>query len=143
MNDYTAMMQRQQDDYNKFPIGAAFGKQQFREMMEKWGLTEADTDKIISLGAGCFIRREDRDAYTQMCLRHKKEREDAIAGDKTGEGFIYQMFRAELENHEYSYTGDADDALAALGITLREVCEDKRLFTGLNKALSDVRGEAE
>ena len=34
-NEYTAMMRRQQDDYNKFPIGAAFGKQQFREEDER------------------------------------------------------------------------------------------------------------
>ena len=142
-NAYIELQQRQQQDVNSFPIGAAFGREQFRQMMERWGFTEEDTGNIVSLGAGCYIRKSDKQAYIDMCKRHHEELAEAIAEDKTGEGFIYQMFRAELENHEYSYTGDTGDALAALGMTLREVCEEKRLFTGLNKAMCDVMGEAE
>ena len=52
-----------------------------------------------------------------MLARHRKELEDAISSDKTGKGFIFDMFLQELENHEYSYTGDVQEALDALGIT--------------------------
>lgn len=49
--------------------------------------------------------------------RLKEEREAAIAEDKTGDGFIYQMFLCELSNHEYNYTEDVEETLDALGYT--------------------------
>ena len=49
--------------------------------------------------------------------RHHKELQAAIDADPTGEGFIKDMFLYELENHEYSYTGTAEDALDSLGLT--------------------------
>ena len=58
----------------------------------------------------------------------------AIAEDKTGEGFIYEMFFCELDNHEYGYTGDSENTLYALGYTMRQVMADKRLLRGFEKA---------
>ena len=66
----------------------------------------------------------------------KKERDEAIAADKTGDGYIYEMFLCELRNHEYGYTYELDDTLEALGLTYEEIEKDKRLLHGLEKAQS-------
>lgn len=66
--------------------------------------------------------------------------EEAIAGDKTGEGFIYQMFLYELNNHEYGYTGDTEEALDALGYTAEEVVADDRLNRGITLAHQKIMG---
>ena len=58
----------------------------------------------------------------------------AIEEDKTGEGFIYEMFLCELNDHEYGYTMDTEETLTALGYTTDEVLADARLRRGLEKA---------
>lgn len=137
-NAYRELKEKQQEEFNKFPLGAAFGNEQFKEMMEKWGLKEKDTDKIISLGAGAFIRKADKEAFLDLNRRHTAQLKEAIAADETGEGFIYQMFYYELANHEYGYTGDLEDTLDALGYTAEEINADERLLRGLNKAADEI-----
>ena len=104
-------------------------------MMEKWGLTVNDTDKIYSIGAGCFIRKADSDAFHELTEKHAKEHEQAMAADETGLGYIKDMFACELANHEYGYTYEIDDTLETLNLTLEEIKADKRLRSGLNAAL--------
>ncbi len=134
MNAYQLLKNRQQKEFNPFPLGAAFSKEQFAEMMQKWGLTENDTDKIISIGYGCFIRKSDRERFDEMNARLNKEMQDAIAADKTGDGFICDMFYYELANHEYCITYDLEETFDALGLTETQVNADKRLLRGLEKA---------
>ena len=134
MNAYQQLKNRQQKEFNAFPLGAAFSKEQFAEMMQKWGLTENDTDKIISIGYGCFIRKSDRERFDEINARLNKEMQDAIAADKTGDGFICDMFYYELANHEYCITYDYEEAFDALGVTETQVNADKRLLRGLEKA---------
>lgn len=141
-NLYREMRERQQEEFNQFPLGAAFGKEQFRAMMEGWGFSVNDTDKIISLGAGCYIRKTDKDAYREMSRRHEKEREDAIAADADGTGFIFDMFRYELANHEYGYTCDPTDAFNACGYDYEDVMNDDRLRAGFGKASAVLLKEA-
>ena len=135
MNTYQILKDRQQAEFNKFPLGAAFNQKQFEEMMNKWNLTVDDTDKICSIGFGCCIRKDDKDAYLEMVKRHKQERLDAVASDKTGNGYIKDMFLYELANHEYCITYDLEDTLDALCLTVEQVNADKRLLNGLNKAI--------
>lgn len=134
METYAELRKRQQEESNVFPYGYAFSNSQFKEMMEKWGLKETDTDKILSIGSGGFIRKTDFEAMKEMRLRHRKERRDAMDADATGKGFIYEMFLYELQNHEYCVTLDATDSLEALGITLEEINADKRLLSAFNRA---------
>ena len=69
-----------------------------------------------------------------MFARHRKELEEAIAADKAGDNFIYEMFLTELSNHEYSYTGDVQDTLDALGITPQYMEATPQLKAGLDLA---------
>lgn len=111
-------------------------------MMEKWGLDpEKDCDKIFSIGYGGYVQKKDAELLHQTRARHDAEMEEAIAEDKTGEGFIYEMFLNELADHEYGYTRDTEDTLDALGLTAKEVLEDPRLKHGLEKAVARICGK--
>ena len=135
MNTYEEMKNRQQKEFDAFPMGAAFSNKQFEEMMQKWGLTINDTDKICSIGGGCYIRKTDIESFLALINKTASELKNAITTDLTGDGFIFDMFVYELANHEYCITYDLDDTLDALGLTIEEIKADKRLHYGLNKAI--------
>lgn len=135
MNKYRALRDKQQKEVNEFPFMFAFNQEQFNKGMQKLGLEPTDTDKIYSIGGGGYIRKTDSEAMHKMFDRHSEEMKKAIAEDTTGEGFIFDMFNYELANHEYIITGDVEDTLDCLGLTVDEVNADERLLHGLYKAI--------
>lgn len=143
MNRYEELRNRQQEEFNALPLGFAFNDKQFHEMMVDWGLDPAnDLDKILRLPYSGFIQKKDVDHFQEVYDRHKRELEAAIASDKTGSDFIYEMFLHELYNHEYGYTGDCEETLECLGYTWDEVQQDDRLKYGLEKAMRKIWEEA-
>ena len=139
MNRYAELRKRQQEEFNALPLGFAFSQKQFNEMMEGWGLDpEKDLDKILSIPAGGYVQKKDADLLHQTVERHDTEMAAAISEDKTGEGFIYEMFLYELDNHEYGYTRDTEDTLDALGYTAEQVLGDPRLKHGIEKAVTKI-----
>ena len=134
MNPYLELKNKHQKEINDFPFGFAFSESQFNDMMiNKFGLTPEDTDKIYSIGSGGYVRKTDADAMHEMFDRHAKEREIAIKENK--DDYLYHMFNYELANHEYSYTGDLEDTLDALGLTYEEIKADKRMYEALKRAI--------
>lgn len=139
MNEYAELRQRQQAEFDALPLGFAFSQKQFNEMMAGWGLDpEEDLDKILSIPGGGYVQKKDAALLHQTVERHDAEMAAAIAGDKTGEGFIYQMFLYELDNHEYGYTRDTEDTLDALDYTAEEVLGNPRLKRGIEKAVTEI-----
>lgn len=139
MNKYSELRQRQQQEFNALPLGFAFSQKQFGEMMEEWGLDpEKDLDKIYRIPGGGYVQKKDADLLHQTTERHSAEMAAAIAEDKTGDDFIYQMFLAELADHEYGYTGDSEDTLDALGYTAEEILGDPCLKRGIEKAVTEI-----
>lgn len=139
MNKYAELRERQQQEFNALPLGFAFSDKQFQETMKSWGLDpEKDQDKIYSIGYGGFVQKKDADLLHTTTARHEAEFSAAIAADLTGEGFICDMFRCELDNHEYSYTMDLSDTLDALGYTAEDINADKRLLHGLERACAAI-----
>lgn len=138
MNRYADLKQRQQREFDAFPMRFAFSDQQFAEGMAALGLEPTDTDKIYRAPGGGFYRREDGQRLKEMTDRFDRELQEAIAGDRTGDGFIYEMFLYELDNHEYGYTGDTEDALCALGYTADEILGNPRLRRGIEKAVTEI-----
>ena len=136
---YLKLKEKHQKEVNDFPFGFAFSNEQFEDMMKKFGLKEKDTDKICSIGAGGYIRKSDSNAFDEMFKRHRKEIEDEIEKDKKGTGFIYEMFRYELSNHEYCITYDIEPTLDALGLTLDKINENQNLVKDMKKALKDYK----
>lgn len=142
MNKYREMKERHQTEVNEFPIQFAFSNEQFKEGMEKLGLTEKDTDKVVATVGGGFIRKADVAAYKEMLTRHYNERAEAINNDLTGNGFIYDMFKEELSNHEYGYTYELDDTLDSLGFTIEDINNNTNLKYGLELAMKDYKEES-
>ena len=141
MESYRTLKERQQQEVNSFPLGFAFGNKQFEEMMSRWGLDakkDSDLAQVASLFGGAYILKKDISSYKAMCRRHHEEIAEAVAEDVTGEGFIYEMFLCELNNYEFGYTGDASDAIEALGYTAEQVVGDPRLKRGLEKATTEI-----
>ena len=138
MNRSADLKQRQQQEVTAFPMQFAFSDSQFAEGMAALGLEPTDTDKIYKAPGGGFYRREDGPRLYDMMGRFDRELQEAIAGDQTGDGFIYEMFLYELDNHEYGYTMDTEDTLDALGYTTEEVLGDPRLKRGIEKAVTEI-----
>ena len=139
MNKYAEMRTRQQKEFDSLPLGFAFNQKQVTETMQAWGLEpEKYLDKICSIGYGGFIQKKDAKLLHTTTARHEEELSAAIAADPTGDGFICDMFRYELDNHEYSYTMDLSDTLDALDYTPSDINADKRLLHGLEKACAAI-----
>lgn len=143
METYQQLRKRQQEEFNKLPLMFAFSDEQFEEGMRKWGLSPEDTDKLYKVSGGGFIQKKDAHLMKEVLKRHPKEIQAAIDNDKTGDGFIYQMFKYELANYEFGYTWDVEDTLDALGFTIEQVNKEPKLKHGLDKAIDDFRNEEE
>lgn len=138
MNRYEEIKNKHQKRVNEFPLGFAFSNQQFKDMMEKWGLSENDTDKIYSMDGGMFIRKDDLEEYNKMWNEIRKEHNDLIKQDKIGDGYIKDMFSYELANHEYCITHELDDTLDALELTYDQVLNTPNLKHGLELARKGI-----
>lgn len=134
MNPYITLKNKQQKEIDEFPFGFAFSESQFNKMMtDRFGLSPEDTDKIYSIGNGGYIRKCDSDAMHEMLDRHEKERQEAIKENK--DDYLYHMFNYELANHEYSYTGDLEDTLDALDLTMEDICKNVIMYDALMRAI--------
>ncbi len=134
-NRYAVLRKRQQEEFDKLPLGFAFSNKQFDEMMKRWGLDpDKDLDKIYRIPGGGFVQKKDHALLHETMERHQRETEEAIAADPDGTGFVYEMFLYEMDNHEYGYTGDMEDTLNALGMTIEEIAASEKLMAGLEKA---------
>lgn len=144
MNLYIEMKQRHQAEVNAFPMKFAFTQESLERGMRELGLDpKKDMDKIVAIPGGGFIREGDKQAFLDLFARHDKERKEAVAADKDGNGYLYHMFRYELANHEYAYTLDISSTLDALGYTLEEIAEDPALSDAFLNAREDYLKEAE
>jgi len=139
MNKYRELQAAQEKERNAFPFMFAFSQEQFNEGMVGLGLDPKDTDKIYSIGGGGYIRKTDSKAMHDMFNKHNQETKDAIAADKDGTGYIFDMFEYELANHEYCITWDFDDTLDALGLTMDQVNADQRMVKALQRAHKETR----
>ena len=142
MNEYEQIKTRHNKEINTLPIFWAYSIKQFNEGMEKFGLEPTDTGKIYKLQGGGYYRRTDAKILSDMFARHEKEMSEAIGRDKTGEGFIFNMFDDELSNHEYIYTHSTEDTLEVLGLSIEDIEQNPALISGLKRAIKSQNQEA-
>ena len=137
---YIEMNERHQREINALPLKFAFSNKQYDDILKAWNITpdEAKAGALLSIGGGGYVRAEDKQLYTNTVERIYNETQTAIEEDKTGEGFIYQMFLYELANHEFSYTLDTEETLMALGIEEEEIKNNSALRRGLCKAVAKL-----
>lgn len=145
MNLYQKLKKSQQERINDFlHVNAffAFSEKQFKEGVKKLGIPEGATGVLVPLGnTGGFILKEKVQEYKAIVAQTVAETQAALDDPDTGADFAYQMFFAELANHEYSYTGSTWETLDALGYTLEEVDKNPVLKAALAKACKDLLEE--
>lgn len=143
MESYQAMQARHQREVNAFPMKWAFNNAQFEEGMRELGLEPTQTDEIVGIGGGGFICKRDRQAFIDMFKRQDAERKAALAAQKTGSEYAYQMFLHELGNHEYIVTGDLTDTPDACGLSSEDIRNDLKLQKALARAIKDYMEAAD
>lgn len=132
MSKYTELKAKHQAEVNAFPFGFAFNQSQFEEMMKKWDLKPIDIREILSIGGGGYVRKDDAKAMKEMFTRHESELKAAMQDYD----FAFEAFNYELANHEYGYTGELDDTLDALGLTIDEINADPKMADALKRAIA-------
>lgn len=135
INKYEEMKQRHLQEINDFSFFVAFNEEQLKNGLIKLGLKNTDIDKIVYVQRNTYVKKEDVKDWGDMLIRHNKELDEAIQNDKTGTGFIFDMFSSELANHEFNYTREIDDTLNALGYTKEDIKQNFPLEFGLNLAI--------
>lgn len=115
---YTELKARQAKEFGEFKgIFWAFNGEQFSRGMADIGLTLDDKDLISSLGAGGYILKSSISEFNAMLKRHNEEKN----ARKKEEQYLFDALVYELNNHEYSYTGDIHPALDALGWDIKDI----------------------
>jgi hypothetical protein len=118
MEKYQDMKKRHQDQLSNFEgMFFAFSNKQFKEGMERIGLTEDDTDKICSIGAGGYLLKSQKQAFRDMFENRNKEMTEAL---KTKD-FLLEALRYELCNHEYCITYSYEQTFEALDLSMEKL----------------------
>lgn len=139
MERYEEMKARHQKMVDSLPLKFAFSDEQFKKAMEELGLTENDTDKVVSIGAGGFCLKETAEKLADYYLHFEKEEEEAFKNDE----FLQGAFEYELANHEYIITYDLYDTLRALGISMKEYQNNERYKKIMAKAIENYKKDME
>lgn len=142
---YIEMRQRQQKEVNDFPCFFAFSDEQFNKGMENLGLKPNDTAAICRGPIpAMFLKKDDAKSYIEMMKRLDKELREAIAADDGAPGgFICEIFRYELDNHEFAYTGEIEETIDSLGLSIEEIDASESLKAGLRNAVAIIRDREE
>lgn len=103
--NYREYKEQRQKEFNALPIHFAFSTDRFREEMEAMGLTEGDTDQIIAVGGGGFMKKEDEHLLDEFL--ESDHLKDLMEEDPK---FAEDAFYYEMANHEYhiNWQGDWD-----------------------------------
>lgn len=131
---YQEFKKKQQDEFGKLPMKAAFGDKQFKEMMAEWGLTTSkeDLEKICSIGAGDYCLKKDYHLFLVFGERSVKESEEFLSSDEN----LVDALKYEFGNHECGLTFEFENGIIALGYTVKEFLSDdrkKKLFVKARK----------
>ena len=137
-NEWFNIKQQKVNDFLSKYCFFAFSQSQFEEGMNKLGLTMEQTDKIVSIGAGGYMLKEYVSNYNDLADQIHKEQQQALQDPD----FAFSAFYSELNNHEYSYTGDPRDALDALGLSADEVLNNETLLQAYKRATEQVIADA-
>lgn len=137
MSKYSTFKKSKQQKVDEFPMMFAFSQEQLEEGKARLGVT--DNKELLSIGAGGFIRKSDREEFDNLFIQLDKELAENLNDDE----FLYEAFLYELANHEYCYSWDLTDSLAVLGLTVEQVKADDRMYSILKKALVQYKEDVE
>lgn len=113
--NYRQLKNKIQKEFNDFPMFFAFSEKQFNEGRSKLGITS--NKDLLSINHGGFIKKSDRDKFTELNESISKQKEDFL-NDKQNliDALVY-----ELGNHEFCITYDEEPTLDALGLDINNL----------------------
>ena len=132
MNVYKQLKEAHSAKFNSFPMFFAFDRKQFDEGLQKLNTTET---QVLKIGGGGFIRASDLRDFQALIDDMSAELERNLSDPN----FFYYAVRYELNNHEYSYTYDAGEALRALGLSFSDLTETQAAI--LSRAAREIQAE--
>lgn len=143
MNSWEIFTEKYREKFKTIPIYYAFNDKQLQQIKEMLGITndEEFENNVVSTYGGGLILKNNIPLLNTYFDEKEKELKKLIDEDKTGEGFVQDMFYTELVNHEYPYTQQLDDTLEALGLTLEEINTNAKLRHGLDLASLKINYE--
>lgn len=110
---YSDFKLAEREAIDALPIEFAFNDDQFHDMLKKFGLTLEEKDKLRRIPGGGFCLATDVKMIVETMLSWSRKLSEII---ETDDEFTVDALRYELDNHEYGYTGEPDDALLELGL---------------------------
>lgn len=132
---YSILKKRQLAEIREIPVFYAFDEYQFNNGLRKWG---AKIDEVsMTEDIDTFIWKKDKQKREDFLARHTRERQQLIDADKTGMGFIQDMFLTELLAYQYEKHLDPMPALKYLEITPDEISNNAVLNTGFQSAIKN------
>ena len=131
---YLELKAKHQSEIDNFPMFFAFNNDQLQEGMDKLGTNKTE---LLSIGGGGFLRKIDSESFEALWKNIKQERAEA----RKDADYLVDMFRYELNNHEYCYTWDLTDTLNSLDLTMDDINNNPQMKAALCKALDLVRAE--
>lgn len=109
---YIDVKNRQREELNDFPMFFAFNKEQFDKGMKKIGAK--NKEELAGVPGSGFILKKDTSKLKNLFKSHEEE----MAQLFNNKDFLIDAMIYELNNYEYTCTGDPQPALLALGIEL-------------------------
>lgn len=145
MNPYEEMKERQQRQLSEFlkeNAFFAFSTSQYEAGLRKLGFAPDKRGEVVPIGGtGGYILKDKYQEFIDIVMENKKERDTALTDPETREQFAFDMFRTELINHEYGYTGNAMDALNALGFSANDLLRYPFLNRAFDKAKRSITAQ--
>ena len=130
--------QRRVNDFLSKYAFFAFDEKQFNEGLAKLGIAPGTEGALVSIPGGGYLLADRGRELKDLLRKNSQERADAIRDTDTGPQFAYDMFRAALNDTEYSYSEDEEDALQRLGYSMQDIEADPILKPAFDKACKDI-----
>lgn len=130
----TEMKKAHQEEVNAFPMMFAFSKEQFEAGYKK--IAGDSGEKVVHIGAGCYILKSKVKEYIAMIDRHEAERKQ-LRKDKTQ---LKNMFLEAMSNLEYCISEDDEEIFDYVGINLDSASAEQRkiFFSAKKKYMANV-----
>ncbi len=110
----------------------AFSDDQLKEGLKKLNIKEDEIkEKLVSIGHGGYALKKDAHKIKEHTIESNEDIKKLMEDEK----FAISAFDYELGNHEFTYTGDSEDAVEALGYTAQEVSKNPHLLKCCNEAI--------
>lgn len=135
METYSEMKERFDKEINDLPIYYAFGQEQMNQLISKLGFNSEEElfKNAIYINGGGVVLNENIGEVLKTFENHRKELKHSLSNDD----FFVDAIKTEMINHEYSYTGELEDTLLSVGLTMDDYLNDNRI----NKLVTQAKKE--